>query len=139
MACEASAFARVSFPSAERAFPTAPSPMGEEKAANPFLRADVPEVASPAPLAQVLAEAPPGFRKLLFFEGGGEPLAQAVDRSADGHLILVGPEGGFAPREVEAALAAGARLTTLGPRILRFETAAIVSAALVQHLAGDLG
>lgn len=102
-------------------------------------RADVPEVASPAPLAHVLAGAPPGFRMLLLFEGGGEPLAQAVDRSADGHLILVGPEGGFAPREVEAALAAGARLTTLGPRILRFETAAIVAAALVQHLAGDLG
>jgi 16S rRNA (uracil1498-N3)-methyltransferase len=102
-------------------------------------RADVPEVAPPAPLAQVLAEAPAGFRKLLFFEGGGEPLTQSVDRSADGHLLLVGPEGGFAPREVEAALVAGARLTTLGPRVLRFETAAIVAAALVQHLAGDLG
>ena len=88
---------------------------------------------------QVLAEAPAGFRTLLFFEGGGEPLAQAVDRSAGGHLLLVGPEGGFAPGEVEAALAAGAHLTTLGPRILRFETAAIVAAALVQHLAGDLG
>jgi 16S rRNA (uracil1498-N3)-methyltransferase len=102
-------------------------------------RADVPEVAAPAPLAQVLAEAPPRFRTLLFFEGGGEPLAQAVDRSAAGHLLVVGPEGGFAPRELELALAAGALLTTLGPRILRFETAAIVAAALVQHLAGDLG
>ena len=102
-------------------------------------RADVPVVAPPAPLAAVLAAAPEGFRRVLFYEGGGEPLAAVVDRGADGHLLLVGPEGGFTPEEVEACLAAGARLATLGPRILRFETAAITAAALVQHLAGDLG
>ena len=101
-------------------------------------RADVPEVAAPARLADVLA-APAGFRTLLCYEGGGEPLAGAVERGGAGHLVVVGPEGGFTSREVEAALAAGARPVTLGPRILRFETAAIVAAALVQHLAGDLG
>jgi len=36
-------------------------------------------------------------------------------------------------------LAAGARMATLGPRVLRFETAGIVATALLQHLAGDLG
>jgi len=102
-------------------------------------RADVPVVDAPAPLGRVLALAPEGFRKVLFYEGGGEPLADVVDRAAPGHLLLVGPEGGFAQEEVEACLAAGARLATLGPRVLRFETAGIVAAALVQHLAGDLG
>jgi 16S rRNA (uracil1498-N3)-methyltransferase len=101
-------------------------------------RADVPVVDPPTTLAGVLAQVPPGFRALLFYEAGGEPVAEAVDPAAPGHLLVVGPEGGFAPEEVEAAIAAGARLTSLGPRILRFETAAIVASALVQHLAGDL-
>lgn len=102
-------------------------------------RADVPAVEAPAPLASVLAAAPEGFRRILLHTGGGEPLADVVERGLEGHLILVGPEGGFTPEEVETALAAGARLATFGPRVLRFETAAIAALALVQHLAGDLG
>lgn len=102
-------------------------------------RADVPGVDPPTTLDRLLAGAAPGARRILLWERGGEPLAEAVDRGAGSHQVVVGPEGGFAPEEVEAALGAGARLATLGPRILRFETAAIVVVALVQHLAGDLG
>lgn len=102
-------------------------------------RADVPAVSAPAPVATAIAGAPEGFRAVLLYEGGGEPLADVVEPTAGGHLLLVGPEGGFTPGEVEAAVAAGARLATLGPRILRFETAAIAAVALVQHLLGDLG
>jgi 16S rRNA (uracil1498-N3)-methyltransferase len=101
-------------------------------------RADVPVVDPPVTLGAALASAPPGFRTLLFYEAGGEPVTEAVDRGAAGHLLVIGPEGGFTAEEVEVALAAGAHLASLGPRILRFETAAIVAAALVQHLAGDL-
>jgi 16S rRNA (uracil1498-N3)-methyltransferase len=43
--------------------------------------------------------------------------------------LAVGPEGGLADEEVEAARAAGWRLLDLGPRILRVETAALVLAA----------
>ena len=53
--------------------------------------------------------------------------------------LFVGPEGGFAPDEAEAARAAGARVATLGPRILRAETAAIAGSALVLARMGDLG
>jgi 16S rRNA (uracil1498-N3)-methyltransferase len=102
-------------------------------------RGDVPEVAVPGPLAAALAAVPPGFRLLVLYEGGGEPLREVVERGAPGHVAVVGPEGGLAPEEVEACLAAGGRLATLGPRVLRFETAAIAAVALVQHLAGDLG
>jgi 16S rRNA (uracil1498-N3)-methyltransferase len=52
--------------------------------------------------------------------------------------IVIGPEGGIAPAEVEALVAAGGRCVTLGPRILRTETAAVVSAALVMQLWGDI-
>ncbi|NGM17053.1 RsmE family RNA methyltransferase [Eggerthellaceae bacterium zg-893] len=50
-------------------------------------------------------------------------------------LVVVGPEGGIDPEEVERLLAAGpqARLVTLGPYILRTETAGIVATALVAH------
>jgi len=102
-------------------------------------RADVPRVDAPRTLLAVLSEAPSSYRKILLYEGGGEPLASVVDRGAEGHLLLLGPEGGFAEEEVERAVASGARLATLGPRVLRFETAGIAALALVQHLAGDLG
>ncbi len=51
--------------------------------------------------------------------------------------IVVGPEGGFAADEITAAQNCGAVPVTLGERILRTETAAIVAAALTQHLVGD--
>ena len=52
--------------------------------------------------------------------------------------IVIGPEGGMSPEEVEAMLQIGGRTVTLGPRILRTETAAVVSAALAMQLWGDL-
>ena len=52
--------------------------------------------------------------------------------------IVIGPEGGIAPEEVERMEGVGARCVTLGPRILRAETAAIVAAALAMSLWGDV-
>ena len=52
--------------------------------------------------------------------------------------IVIGPEGGMTAGEVGAMAAAGGRCVTLGPRILRTETAAVVSAALAMQLWGDL-
>jgi 16S rRNA (uracil1498-N3)-methyltransferase len=101
-------------------------------------RADVPEVALPAALPRILAAAPSGFARVLFYEGGGEPLAAAAPPGASGYLALIGPEGGFSDAEVRACLDAGCRPATLGPRVLRAETAAILAAALLQHLYGDL-
>jgi 16S rRNA (uracil1498-N3)-methyltransferase len=48
-------------------------------------------------------------------------------------LVIVGPEGGFQPEEVGRLVEAGARPLSLGPRILRSETAALVGAALLLH------
>jgi 16S rRNA (uracil1498-N3)-methyltransferase len=79
--------------------------------------------------------------RLMLFEGeapwtlreglGGE----RPDRIA----LLVGPEGGFAPEEVEDARGMGFLPVSVGPRLLRTETAAIAAAAAVQYALGDLG
>jgi 16S rRNA (uracil1498-N3)-methyltransferase len=53
--------------------------------------------------------------------------------------VFIGPEGGFTPDEAQALQAAGAVLVTLGPRILRAETAAIAAASLVLGGAGEIG
>jgi 16S rRNA (uracil1498-N3)-methyltransferase len=49
-------------------------------------------------------------------------------------LVLIGPEGGFSHREAETAQAAGAQLISLGARILRTETAALVVVSLLTYL-----
>ena len=52
--------------------------------------------------------------------------------------IVIGPEGGMSPDEVDAMRAVGGRVITLGPRILRTETAAVAVAALAMQLWGDV-
>ena len=54
------------------------------------------------------------------------------------HLII-GPEGGFEPIEIERLKSIGANIVTLGPRILRTETAGIVASTIILYELGDLG
>jgi 16S rRNA (uracil1498-N3)-methyltransferase len=81
--------------------------------------------------------------RIMFWEGAADPLAaQPTPTDAAGPLsvlVVLGPEGGFSETEAAAAEAAGFRLTKLGPRILRAETAAVAACAIVQYLFGDLG
>lgn len=53
--------------------------------------------------------------------------------------ILIGPEGGIDTAEIEALVAAGATPITLGPRIMRTETAGIAALTMLQYALGDLG
>ncbi len=53
--------------------------------------------------------------------------------------LLVGPEGGFSDVEVAAAVAKGATVVSLGPRVLRTETAGLAALAILQSTLGDLG
>ena len=55
------------------------------------------------------------------------------------YLLLIGPEGGFTLEEAEAVIKAGGQSVTLGPRILRAETAAVAGLSIVQYEKGDLG
>lgn len=102
----------------------------------------------------------PQVQKLLSFK---ELVAEIKKRSSKGELIVlayeaeqeqgisslggnpqavsgvVGPEGGFAPQEVSELRDAGARVCTLGPRILRTETAGLVILSVLGYKWGDLG
>lgn len=109
-----------------------------EEAARQCGRADVPEVAAPAPLLAALAAVPDGFRVVVLHGEGGAPLGGLGLEGAPGVAAVVGPEGGLTPGELEACRAAGALRATLGPRTLRAETAAIAVVALLQGLVGDL-
>jgi 16S rRNA (uracil1498-N3)-methyltransferase len=71
--------------------------------------------------------------------GIGESL-DAEDAASDmAVLVVVGPEGGFEPSEVDALQAAGARVVSLGQTVLRTETAAVVAVALTAYELGALG
>jgi 16S rRNA (uracil1498-N3)-methyltransferase len=104
-----------------------------EEAAEQCCAAFVPRLLRPTLFAEALAQ--PAALRLLAWEDAGDtdrvaPSA-ALQRlsSADSELLIalfVGPEGGFAPEEAAAARAAGCVAVTLGPHILRAETAAVV-------------
>lgn len=101
-------------------------------------RLDVPTVAEPAKLERMLADWEPG-RRLLFCDEAGDarPVLQAVDGSGP-WAILIGPEGGFSAREREMLRSLPyATPATLGPRILRADTAAISALTLWQAAVGD--
>jgi len=99
-------------------------------------------VADPTPLEKFLSQREPR-RLLIFCDEAAEaanPL-QALDQSrthADGIDVLVGPEGGFAEEERTLLLRQPRILRlSLGPRILRADTAAVAALALVQAALGD--
>ena len=98
-------------------------------------RADVPVISAPAPLGVALTAVPDGYGKVAFYEQGGEPLREILASApTPGWMAVVGPEGGFTPGEISACAQAGCRLATLGPRILRAETAAIAAVVLLETL-----
>jgi 16S rRNA (uracil1498-N3)-methyltransferase len=82
----------------------------------------------------------PAKAMIFFNERGGMPIKDALDdlTGKDRVIALIGPEGGWSDREIELMEARGCLAVTLGRRILRTETAAIVAATLIQHLLGDL-
>jgi len=86
------------------------------------------EIAEPVTVAQLLAAHGVAGNR-LFADPTGQPFAEAARGTAMNLIAAVGPEGGFTPGEAAAARVAGWQIVSLGPRILRVETAAIALAA----------
>jgi 16S rRNA (uracil1498-N3)-methyltransferase len=97
-------------------------------------RTALPDLAEPVALAALLKGWPPGRALIFADESGGAPLAGL--RAPAPAAILIGPEGGFTLEERAAIRAMPEALAvTLGPRILRADTAAVAAVAVWQALA----
>ena len=67
-------------------------------------------------------------------------LKESLKNVVEGKInIIIGPEGGFTKEEVNMLKDIGGQIVTLGPRILRTETAGLVVASIVLYELGDLG
>ena len=110
-------------------------------------RTFVPVVTPVLGLEKVLQEYREKGSQIIFpyegEEGRGldEVLGNIFTQSGTGAgvLLMVGPEGGFTPEEVGLAAQYGAQIVSLGPRVLRSETATLAAVSIIFYGAGDLG
>ena len=81
------------------------------------------------------------YARFICYEAEDEQSFKEMLQSADSkkYLILIGPEGGFAPEEVQLCKDAGFKSISMGKRILRAETASIAALTIVMYEKGDLG
>ncbi|HBK85786.1 MAG TPA: 16S rRNA (uracil(1498)-N(3))-methyltransferase [Firmicutes bacterium] len=109
------------------------------EAAKQSRRSEIPSVEEPVPL-QELPQVPEQHLALVAWEADStalRPLLQAGDYRAV--HVLVGPEGGLTQAEVDYLRGRGWQSVSLGPRILRTETAPLALLAVIQYELGDLG
>ncbi len=99
------------------------------EAAEQSERGMIPEVHAPVPLREALIAG----SVMLLERHDARRLSEVEPPTA----VVIGPEGGFSPSEVDAATAAGVELAGLGPRILRSETVAVAAAAAILSHTGD--
>ena len=98
-------------------------------------RNQVPSVTQALSLEEFLKQSRTGLLLLASLQPGAISIKEALTKTADRSAVtvLVGPEGDFTPEESAAALAAGAISVTLGPMILRAETAALYCLSVLGH------
>lgn len=102
-------------------------------------RGKLPRLEAPVPLKDLMDEEKPGETLSLLAWEEADPetsdLSEVLGKFSGRHIrLFVGPEGGFSEEEVQAARNGGCQVISLGARILRMETAAILFPGLVLHL-----
>jgi len=117
-----------------------------EEAAKQSQRSDIPALREPITISELAAEAGRFDVVLVPWEDastGGSGIGQVLDEAGvtpdTTVLLIIGPEGGLSESEIDVLTAAGAGVVTLGDRVLRTETAAIVALALTAYELGALG
>ncbi len=100
-------------------------------------RGAVPKILPPASLKSALETAAKQGDILFCYENGRASLRQALQAAGDRLFVFIGPEGGFAPEEAALAESLGASLLSLGPRILRTETAPLAAISAILYERGE--
>lgn len=100
-------------------------------------RARPPLIDTPRPLPDAITALEDGPTRVRLEPAASHSLA-SIDPGCGRLALLIGPEGGLAPEESRLAAGAGFEARSLGPRILRTETAALVALTVVQSRCGDL-
>jgi 16S rRNA (uracil1498-N3)-methyltransferase len=119
------------------------------EAAEQSCRALLPSIEAPVPFAAACERAAASGPALLLYEGDALPLREALAQDeqprgapviarSSALAIISGPEGGVAPDEMGVAARAGVLSVSLGPRILRAETAPVAALAATLFALGDL-
>jgi 16S rRNA (uracil1498-N3)-methyltransferase len=106
-------------------------------------RSTMLEISDALTFDEVLELSKPCDLKFVFWENETAPLGRDMTTKPGSPLkcimVMLGPEGGFAEREIEMARQSGFVTAGLGPRILRAETATLAASTLIQYLFGDMG
>lgn len=111
------------------------------EAAEQAQRGRVPQLEVPINWRAALQQAAAFDLVLVAHVGGERPLQTILSASPEqpkSIALFIGPEGGFSDSEITQAQTAEANVFTLGPRILRTETAAAVATALILYALGDM-
>jgi 16S rRNA (uracil1498-N3)-methyltransferase len=101
-------------------------------------RSFLPRIERPREFPAMLA-GPEEIKFLFWEEERGRGIQSIFAQSSPGSVrVLIGPEGGFSPREAALARDAGFQVVSLGPRLLKVPTAAVAALTLIQYAWGDL-
>ncbi|MDF9409289.1 16S rRNA (uracil(1498)-N(3))-methyltransferase [Pelotomaculum isophthalicicum JI] len=112
------------------------------EAAKQCRRPDIPEISRPESWEQVLSALPAEAAALIPWEEEKSDSLKGFLRHEKPPVeiyVFIGPEGGFSSGEVECARLHGVRPVTIGPRILRTETAGLAVLTMILYQWGDLG
>ncbi|MFP4194770.1 MAG: 16S rRNA (uracil(1498)-N(3))-methyltransferase [Desulfobacterales bacterium] len=101
-------------------------------------RSIVPEISPAMEFSDVLNLADTVDLALFFWEDADSLIPVGSGGKPKSVLLMLGPEGGFSEKEARSAQIRNMQFATLGPRILRAETAALAACSLAQYLYGDL-
>jgi len=103
-------------------------------------RGKIPQVFPPVPFSKMCKEASEHALPILCYEGERATSLRSVleTRFRDDIAVVIGSEGGFAPEEAELAVTEGLASVTLGPRILRCETAPSCVLSAIFYHAGEI-
>jgi 16S rRNA (uracil1498-N3)-methyltransferase len=75
---------------------------------------------------------------IMFYEGGGMPIREMDIKKGQKIAVIVGPEGGFERSEVDFAMENGAVIGSLGPRILRTQTASLAAVSAIMFMTENM-